>query len=95
MVWAVQSVAEFERWFLILESGVRIKIAAKISLFQQVGPTLGRPHADTLKASAYRSMKELRVQIGGDPLANILRLRPKTVSDLAGRRQQGRRWPLL
>ncbi len=67
MVWAVQSVAEFERWFLTLESSVRIEIAAKISLLQQVGPTLGRPHADTLKRSAYPNMKELRVQIGGDP----------------------------
>lgn len=49
MVWAVQSVVEFERWFLNLESAIRVEIAAKISLLQQVGPTLGRPHADTLK----------------------------------------------
>jgi hypothetical protein len=42
MAWAVQLVAEFERWFPTLESGVRIEIAAKISLLQQVGPTLGR-----------------------------------------------------
>jgi hypothetical protein len=41
MVWAVQSVAEFERWFLKLESTIRVEIAAKISLLQQVGPTLG------------------------------------------------------
>jgi hypothetical protein len=37
MVWAVQSVAEFERWFLTLESAIRGEIAAKISLLQQVG----------------------------------------------------------
>jgi hypothetical protein len=67
MVWAVQSVAEFERWFLNLESAIRVEIAAKISLLQQVGPTLGRPHADTLKGSAYPNMKELRIQIGGEP----------------------------
>lgn len=67
MVWAVQSVVEFERWFLNLESAIRIEIAAKISLLQQVGPTLGRPHADTLKSSAYPNMKELRIQIGGEP----------------------------
>jgi hypothetical protein len=67
VAWAIQSVAEFEPWFLTLESGVRVEIAAKISLLQQVGPTLGRPHADTLKGSAYSNMKELRVQIGGDP----------------------------
>jgi hypothetical protein len=67
MVWDVQSVVEFERWFLNLESAIRVEIAAKISLLQQVGPTLGRPHADTLKGSAYPNMKELRIQIGGEP----------------------------
>jgi hypothetical protein len=67
MVWAVQSVVEFERWFLNLESAIQVEIAAKISLLQQVGPTLGRPHADTLKGSAYPNMKELRIQIGGEP----------------------------
>jgi hypothetical protein len=46
---------------------MRVEIAAKISLLQQVGPTLGRPHADTLKGSAYPNMKELRIQIGGEP----------------------------
>lgn len=66
MVRAVQSVTEFERWFLTLESAIRVEIAAKINLLQEVGPTLGRPHADTLKGSAYPNMKELRVQIGGD-----------------------------
>lgn len=77
MVWAVQSIAEFERWFLTLESGVRIEIAAKISLLQQVGPTLGRPHADTLKGSAYPNMKELRIQIGGDPWRVFFAFDPK------------------
>jgi hypothetical protein len=77
MVWAVQSVAEFERWFLTLESGVRIEIAAKISLLQQVGPTLARPHADTLKGSAYPNMKELRVQIGGAPWRVFFAFDPK------------------
>ncbi|WP_305682545.1 type II toxin-antitoxin system RelE/ParE family toxin [Bosea sp. (in: a-proteobacteria)] len=95
MVWAVQSVSEFERWFLTLESGVRVEIAAKISLLQQVGPTLGRPHADTLKGSAYPNMKELRVQIGGDPWRILFAFDPKTLGHLAGRRQQGRRWPFL
>lgn len=77
MVWAVQSVAEFEGWFLTLESSVRVEIAAKISLLQQVGPTLGRPHADTLKGSAYPNMKELRIQIGGDPWRVFFAFDPK------------------
>lgn len=77
MVWAVQSVTEFERWFLALESGVRVEIAAKISLLHQVGPTLGRPHADTLKGSAYSNMKELRIQVGGDPWRVFFAFDPK------------------
>jgi len=77
MVWGAQSVAEFERWFVTLEGAIRVEIAAKISLLQQVGPTLGRPHADTLKGSAYPNMKELRVQIGGDPWRIFFAFDPK------------------
>jgi hypothetical protein len=29
-----------------------------------VGPTLGRPHADTLKGSRHPNMKELRLSVG-------------------------------
>ena len=77
MAWNVQSVPDFEIWFLTLESKVRVEIAAKIGLLAAVGPTLGRPHADTLKGSAFLNMKELRIQIGGDPWRVFYAFDPK------------------
>jgi len=39
---------------------VRIEIVAMASLLETYGPTLGRPHADTLVGSKRANMKELR-----------------------------------
>lgn len=38
------------------------------------GPTLGRPYVDTVKASAYANMKELRIQHAGKPIRAFLLL---------------------
>lgn len=35
-------------------------LAARTRLLNQFGPSLGRPHVDTLKASKHANMKELR-----------------------------------
>ncbi|MGL5116749.1 MAG: type II toxin-antitoxin system RelE/ParE family toxin [Beijerinckiaceae bacterium] len=66
-MWEVRSVAAFEAWFLTLDGRVRVEIAARIDLLGRVGPTLGRPHVDTLTGSAFPNMKELRIQIDGEP----------------------------
>jgi hypothetical protein len=44
-------------------SAVREAIAALALLLQRFGPTLGRPHCDTLKGSTYPNMKELRCTV--------------------------------
>lgn len=36
-------------------------VDASVGLLGQFGPTLSRPHADTLKGSRFPNMKELRV----------------------------------
>jgi len=36
-----------------------------ISRLEQVGPTLGRPYADTIRNSRFKNMKELRVSSQG------------------------------
>ena len=41
-------------------SAVREEIAALALLLQRFGPTLRRPHCDTLKGSKHANMKELR-----------------------------------
>ena len=60
MAWSVEVADEFEPEFATLAPEVQEEIAALVRLLQQFGPTLGRPHCDTLKGSRHSNMKELR-----------------------------------
>jgi hypothetical protein len=59
-MWQVATTAEFDAWFSDLSADVQVEIIAKVELLKLLGPTLGRPHADTLNASKHANMKELR-----------------------------------
>jgi hypothetical protein len=63
--WSVNFHREFEPEFNRLATPVRLKIAAVAKLLQVFGPQLGRPYVDTLKASMYPNMKELRFDADG------------------------------
>lgn len=43
-----------------LPSAVRDELLARVALLKNLGPMLGRPHADTLAGSRFTNMKELR-----------------------------------
>src|SRR4051812_9265510 len=64
MAWTIEFhdafAAEFRDW------GYEVQRAAATSIatLQLLGPTLGRPHADTLKGSRHPNMKELRLSVG-------------------------------
>ncbi|WP_321337371.1 type II toxin-antitoxin system RelE/ParE family toxin [uncultured Cohaesibacter sp.] len=49
-------VEEFAEW----ADDVKIELAAMIGLLEEFGPSLSRPHADTLNGSKHANMKELR-----------------------------------
>jgi hypothetical protein len=59
-MWNVVTTDIFDAWFAELDSSAKEEIGAKIGLLKVVGPQLGRPHADTLKGSKHKNMKELR-----------------------------------
>lgn len=62
-MWTVTTTAEFDRWFETdLSDEEREEVTAKVNLLKLFGPMLKRPHADTLKGSKYRNMKELRAK---------------------------------
>lgn len=82
MAWSVSSVEEFESWLVALDVGVRREIAASIGLLGERGPMLGRPYADTLKNSAHPNMKELRVQVAGEPWRVFFAFDPKRTAIL-------------
>jgi hypothetical protein len=62
-VWTVITTGEFDRWFESdLSEEEREEVVAVVNLLKVFGPMLKRPHADTLKGSKYRNMKELRAK---------------------------------
>jgi hypothetical protein len=60
MSWEVSFDAAFEPEFDELPEAVQDELLTRTHLLEQFGPTLGRPHVDTLKGSRHSNMKELR-----------------------------------
>ena len=53
----------FEHWFVGLDECDRARIEDRVDLLdllEQLGPTLGRPVVDSIKASRHHNLKELR-----------------------------------
>ena len=68
MVWKIVTVEYFDDWFLCLDSSEQQDVLAAILVLEQYGPTLGRPHVDSLKGTdKVKNLKELRVQHKGKP----------------------------
>jgi len=59
-----------------------------------IGPNLGRPHVDTVQGSAFSSMKELRVQVKGDPWRILFAFDPQRQAILlvGGDKAGDKRW---
>ncbi len=60
MNWIVEFHEEFAAEFEDFKDDVKIAVEAHVTLLATFGPTLSRPHADTLKGSKHANMKELR-----------------------------------
>jgi hypothetical protein len=93
MVWEVEGTDEFQAWFSALSSAERISVAAKVDLLAEEGPSLGRPHADTLKGSKRMNLKELIIQHAGNPYRVIFAFDPRrTAILLLGGRKADSKW---
>lgn len=60
MSWTILFHDAFEGEFEEFPLEAKEELLAKTRLLREFGPTLGRPHADTLKGSSHANMKELR-----------------------------------
>ena len=60
MKWSVEFHHAFVREFGALADDVQDELAASVAVLRRFGPTLGRPHVDTLNGSRHANMKELR-----------------------------------
>jgi hypothetical protein len=60
MPWTVTNHDAFDPEFDALSEAVQDELLAASTLLRTYGPSLGRPHVDTLAGSKYANMKELR-----------------------------------
>ena len=65
MNWIVEFHQDFEPEFDCLPEEVQDELLAHTSLLETFGPSLGRPHVDTLNGSQHANMKELRFNAAG------------------------------
>jgi hypothetical protein len=63
--WTVLFHTDFLPEFDELQTAVQDELLAKVGMLRVLGPTLKRPHADTLKGSKHKNMKELRFEAAG------------------------------
>lgn len=82
MAWTVEMTAAFEEWFRSLDDAQQDSLAVNIGLLSEVGPALGRPHADSVKGSRHSNIKELRTQHEGRPLRTFFAFDPRRVAIL-------------
>lgn len=93
MAWEIEGTDEFQAWFAGLTSAERISVAAKITLLEERGPSLGRPHADTLQGSRIPNLKELIIQHAGKPYRVLFVFDPRrTAILLLGGRKADSKW---
>ena len=81
-MWAIEYTDEFGGWWDGLRESEQDALVASIGLLEELGPNLGRPHADHIKASKHTNMKELRTQVGGEPLRTSFVFDPRRTAIL-------------
>jgi hypothetical protein len=58
--WIVELTDEYIEWFETLDRTQRRAVVSDIEILERFGPSLGRPHVDSIKGSKHSNMKELR-----------------------------------
>jgi hypothetical protein len=77
MAWEVEVSDEFKGWYEALKEDEQDSVILSVNLLQDFGPSLGRPHVDTVKGSVFPNMKELRVQHQGRPYRILFAFDPR------------------
>ena len=75
-MWVIQTRKVFDDWLAQQNETDRENVLTALKVLREIGPRLGRPHADTLKGSKLPNLKELRVQSAGDPIRALFAFDP-------------------
>ena len=76
-MYEIEYTDEFQMWWESLSISEQEDLAHSVTVLEQFRPSLGRPHVDTVSASEFRNMKELRTQSAGSPLRTFFAFDPK------------------
>lgn len=76
-MWDVEYTDEFGQWWETLTEDEQESLAVGVELLRTLGPSLPRPHSDTLKGSKHSNMKELRTQHKGRPIRTFYAFDPR------------------
>ena len=80
--WEIETSDEFVDWYRKLDDDEAESVNFSVDLLERAGPTLGRPHVDTIQGSKIPNLKELRVQHQGRPLRILFVFDPRRVGYL-------------
>lgn len=67
MEWNVEHTDEFEGWWDHISEAEQEGVAATVELLAERGPNLPFPHSSGIESSKHNHMRELRIQVAGDP----------------------------
>ncbi len=81
-MWQVATTDDFDEWFADLSDDAQTEFIAKVELLKLLGPTLGRPPADTLNGSNHANRKELRADTAKQVLRVAFAFDPERVAIL-------------
>jgi hypothetical protein len=82
MAWIIEVSDEFAEWYQDLSDDEYESVNFSVDLLEQLGPSLGRPHVDTVRGSRHSNMKELRVQHQGRPYRILFAFDPRRAAYL-------------
>lgn len=76
-MWDIEFTDEFGEWWGKLSEDEQESLTVSVKVLKVLGSALGRPHADTVKESRHKNMKELRTQVHGRPLRTFYAFDPR------------------
>lgn len=82
MTWNVEVTDEFIEWYQKLLDAIQEEIAAHVEILEERGPHLPYPYSSGIQDSKYSHMRELRVQVKGDPFRIFYAFDPRRTAIL-------------
>lgn len=70
-MWEIEYTDEFGEWWEQLSESEQDALVASIGLLEELGPNLGRPHADHIKASKHTNMKRIATVNGRNKFSKL------------------------